>query len=195
MIDINLLPERLKKKKKKSLVNIPQIPRETLMGLIVGVVVILILLHLLLVGILIMQKIRLTGLNRNWKQIASAKKDVDIIKEEIATIEKNMLFFNRATNQGKRVIWAQKLNQLSDFVPPGVWLTKVSYLNDKFIIEGSAISKRGEEMMMVGKFTTVLKNDTSFVKNFKNIELTSIKRKMIKVVEVADFVITCSLRD
>lgn len=195
MIKINLLPDRLKKKEKKALFNILQLPRETLIGLIGGLVAVLILLHFFLLGMLIIQKTRFSSLNRNWKKIAPFKSQVDEVRDEISSLENKMKSFDVVNNDSKRVFWAKKMNQLSDFLPPGVWFAKLSLINEKLIIEGSAISQRGEEMVKVGKFTSALKDDPSFSKDFKDIELTSINRKLIKSTEVADFVITAILRD
>lgn len=176
-------------------ISFPQLPRENLILLTGGILCFLILIHVFLVGALIIQKVRLSSLSKSWQKIAPAKTRADGLKEEIAKIENRLRSFDAATNQSKRIIWARKLNQLSDFLPSGVWITKLSFLNEKFIIEGSAISQRGEEMVMVGKFTSALKNDSVFAKDFKDIELTSINRRLIKSVEVADFVITASLKD
>lgn len=195
MIEINLLPERFRKKKPRLAISFPQLPREILILLLGGILCLLIFIHILLVGVLIIQKVRLSSLSRGWQKMAPAKAQTDDLKEQIAKIENRLRSFDTATDQSKRIIWAKKMNQLSDFLPPGVWLTKLSFLNDKFIIEGSAISKRGEEMVMVGKFTSSLKNDSAFTSDFKDIELTSINRKLIQSVEVADFVITATLKD
>jgi len=195
MIEINLLPERFRKKKKGLAISFPQLPREALILFIGGILCLLILIHILLVGVLIIQRVRLSSLNRGWQKIMPAKTQVDGVKEEIAKIENRLRSFDAATDPSKRIIWAKKLNQLSDFLPGGVWLTKLSFLNERFIIEGSAISKKGEEMVMVGKFTSALKDDPVFTRDFKDIELTSINRRLIKSVEVADFVITVILKD
>lgn len=164
--------------------------------LIVGALgLLLVLVHLLLVGRLIVQKMRLSGLRRSFQQIEAPKKQVDVLKEEMRKIEARVNAYAILTDRTKQIIWAKKLNQLSDFLPSGMWLTKLSFFEKQLIIEGSAISKRGEEMVLVGKFTSALKDDTDFAKDFKAIELTSINRKSIKNIEVADFVISASLKD
>jgi Tfp pilus assembly protein PilN len=196
MIEINLLPERLKKKRKGvSLASLLQLPRETIIVLIGSILCLLILLHILLVGVLVIQKMRLSGLSRHWERIAPDKARADALKEDIAKIETKLGSFDQVASQSKKIVWAQKLNQLSDALPAGLWLTKLSLSSGVLIIEGSAISKRGEEMVLVGKFTSLLKNDAGFAKDFKDIELTSINRKLIKSVEVADFVVTALLKD
>lgn len=195
MIKINLLPDRLKKKKKGFALSSPQLPRETIIALVGSLVVLLILLHLFLLGILIIEKTKLAGLNRSWKKIEPFKKQVDGIKEEIASLETKTKSFSAVTNDSKRISWAKKMNQLSDFLPSGVWLTRLSLKNSKLTIEGSAISQKGEEMVKVGKFTSALKSDAGFSRDFQDIELTSINRKLIKSIEVADFVITARLKD
>lgn len=195
MIKINLMPDRLKKKNRGISLNIPQLPREILILIVGAVGLFLVLAHLLLIGRLIMQKIRLSGVRLSFQQIEAPRKQADVLKEEISKIEARVNSYAALTDRAKQIIWAKKLNQLSDFLPSGMWLTKLSFLDKQLNIEGSAISKRGEEMVLVGKFTSALKDDASFAKEFKSIELTSIDRKSIKNVEVADFVILVNLKD
>jgi len=195
MIKINLLPDRLKKKKRRLVFNLPSLPRETVIALVGSIVVLLILLHLFLLGVLIIEKARLSALNRSWKKVEPFKTQVDAVKGEISGLESKTKSFAAVTNDNKRILWAKKMNQLSDFLPPGVWFTKFYLANQKLIIEGSAISQKGDEMVKVGKFTSALKNEISFSKDFQDIELTSINRKLIKSVEVADFIITARLKD
>lgn len=175
--------------------NIPHIPKEMLILIVGAIGLFLVLVHLLLVGRLVVRKTALSGVRRSFQQIETSKKQADVLKEEMSKIEARVNSYAALTDRAKQIIWAKKLNQLSDFLPSGIWLTKLSFSDKQLTIEGSAISKRGEEMVLVGKFTSALKDDADFSKEFKSVELSSINRKSIKNVEVADFVISVDLKD
>ena len=187
------MPERLRKRAKIAL-NLPQIPRESLIVFVGGVTFILVLIHILLFGVLILQKTRSTSLSRNLQRISGPKQEAEKVKSEISELENRMHSFEQVTDKNTKVLWGQKLNQISNFIPSGVWLNKLRYSMDKFVIEGSAISKKGEEMVLVGKFASSIKNEPVFNRDFQDIELASINRDLIKTIEVANFVITGRLK-
>ena len=94
----------------------------------------------------------------------------------------------------KKIAWSQKLNDISDRIPRGVWLNKLSFDNKILIIDGSAVSKAKDEMISLGNFVENLKTTPSIIDNLDNIDLGSYQRRQIKVVEVMDFVITVRLK-
>jgi Tfp pilus assembly protein PilN len=195
MIEVNLLPPRFKRKRRAPALDILQLPKEDTVLIVGALAVLLIMVHIFLAGLLVVQKIRLSGLNKRYEKISAPKKEVDDLKRQITQIESKTDFFTAVTTKSRRILLAQKLNQISDFLPPGVWLTKLTYVDDRIMVGGSAISKKGEEMVTIGKFASALKNDPSFTKEFANIELSYINRRLIKSVELADFTISCSLKE
>ena len=52
---------------------------------------------------------------------------------------------------------------------------------------------RKKEMISVHNFATNLKEKEDFVKHFDDLEISSIERRTIKKIEIADFLITATL--
>jgi hypothetical protein len=80
------------------------------------------------------------------------------------------------------------LNELSDLVLPGIWLTRIyTDSENRFIIEGSVISKKEEAMATVGKFMKDIREGRLFFKDFSDIKLESVQRKGAGDRDVVDF--------
>lgn len=194
MIEINLLPEELRKKEGLRL------PKEFyIIG--VGVLSFLIVLHATTGMIIKWKRYRVVKLTQRWAKLAPLRKSVDVIRQETADLDKRAGGIDRL--MVRRFLWSEKLNQLSNLVIPGIWIRTLS-LNPSppsknlpltLNLKGSVVSRQGEEMAIVGKFITNLKNDRDFSGDFKNIELKSIQRRGIRGTEVMDFVLVCHFKE
>jgi len=193
MIEVNLLPENLRKEKKKLNINIPTFPKQDLFKVCVGIAGILIFIHVLLTGILVIKKVRLSRWNKTWEKLKPVKEEIDILKNNMNTVENKVRTIEQLTTEIK-IIWSEKLNIISNVVPKGVWLRRLFVSEQTLDIEGSAVSKRGDEMMLVGKLANNLKKVDRFYSDVKDIEISSIKRRKIGPVEIVDFIITASLK-
>jgi hypothetical protein len=100
----------------------------------------------------------------------------------------------RAVVDKSNVLWSQKLNIISDQLPRGVWVKKVVFQDDTFMIQCSAIAKRNTELINVHKFTSNLKKDPEFLGNLTDLELSSIQRRKIGNVEIVDFLLTTRIK-
>ncbi len=194
MIEINLLPERLRKRRRSSSVEILQLPTEMIIGLIGGLACLLVVVHLILLITTIGTKVKLSASLKQWQQLSPARQKVDGVKKEINSIQEKMKYIV-SLKVDKKISWAKKLNLISDNIVRGAWLTKVYFAEGILKIEGSAVSKKGEEMINVGRFAANLKEDKSFFSDLKNLELTLIQRRNIKTIEVVDFVITVGVKE
>lgn len=191
MIEINLLPQELRKKDPKFKV---AVPKETLFlvgGLILAI---LLIVHIILISVLATKKIRYSSLNREWQKILPEKEKIDNLKQEQRKITEKIKSIDKLTRKG-RISWAKKLNVISDVVPQGVWLRRIDFSAENLIIEGSSVSLKGEEVILVNRFTTALKNNADFYSNFENLEISTIMRRQIKNMEVADFILTTKLKE
>jgi|SRR3989338_4349703 len=194
MIEINLVPPQLRKKKKSRLW--PQgvtIPPEVVVGAGGGLIVLLILVHIFLLFVNIQKMAQHKGLQRQWESILPSKKNIDGVVNELRILQGKQ----KATEgivPGEKILWSQKFNILSDSLPRGVWLKKVSLEEGMLFIEGSAISTENEGMINVHKFTSNLKGQGKFLEHFAELELGSIQRRRIKHMDIADFIITARLK-
>ncbi|MBM3247950.1 MAG: PilN domain-containing protein [Candidatus Omnitrophica bacterium] len=191
MIEINLLPQELRKK--ESNFKLP-FPKENLILFGGAILVLLILIHLILMGALAAKKVKYLGLNMEWQKILPEKNKIDSLKGEQKEITEKIKSIDKLTKKG-RISWAKKLNVISDVLPQGVWVRRVNFIGTALTIEGSSVSLRGEEVILVNKFASALKNSANFYSDFKDVEVGSIKRRQIKNIEVADFVLLATVKE
>ena len=194
MININLVPDELKKKKKDQflLLAFKDIPLEVSVGIAGGFLALLLAVNILLQVITFLGAANYKRLELSWQGMGSEKvqvekimKDLDVLRKKIAVIEN--------IKNGMRISWAQKLNSISDTILPGVWLNHLALDKDKLLIEGNSVSKKGDHLSGINRFNNVLKNDQNFMKGIGNIEVSSIERKKMNDAGLASFSITATL--
>lgn len=193
MIEINLIPYSLRKKKKKFSLAEFNLPLEVVIGLGGGLMALLILVHIVLMII----DLRIVGRHKQVQQQMEAlgpqKQQADKVVNELRTLQGTQKALQEILPE-RKISWAQKLNILSDSIPRGVWLRRVSLDTETLFIEGSAISTDNEAIINVHQFTSALKNQKEFLEHFKDLELGSIQRRKIKQVDIADFMITAEMK-
>lgn len=195
MIDINLIPENLKKKRKSHMLPAAlNIPQEAIIGLVGGLFVLLLLVHVVLQLIIFVKFAQHARYKNRWEKLSPEKEKTDLIVSQLRSNQSKIKSIEEITTS-KRVTWAQKLNDISDSIPRGVWLNKISVEDKVVVIEGSAVSKIKDEMIsMVGLFAANLKEQKNFMMDLTNLEVGSIQRRKSQVAEVADFTITAKLK-
>jgi Tfp pilus assembly protein PilN len=189
MIEINLLPEELRKKKSESAFNFNMEAEKLKFLAICGTAGILILIIMALVLGSFIRKSQINKLLAKEKNFSEKLSRIDAVNKEIAILKAKMTVLDQLTN--RKFLWAEKLNQLSDLVLPGIWFTRVyTDSESRLIIEGSVISKSEEAMASVGKFMKSVKDDQEFFRDFRNIKLESVQRKSKEERDVVDFKIS-----
>jgi len=186
MIEINLLPEELRKKRSEPAFNL-NIDAEKLKFLAIGGAagILILIVIMLSLGSFIM-KSRINSLLAKEKNFSDRLSRADAVNKEITVLKAKMIVLGQITN--RKFLWAEKLNQLSDLVLPGIWFTHVyTDSENRLIIEGSVISKSEEAMAFVGKFMKSVKDDRQFFRDFKNIKLESVQRKNKEERDMVDF--------
>ena len=134
MIEINLLPEELKKKnepkfKKFDLsgFNIDNFNIKNIPLVKIGIIAIAALtaFHLALFLVGTTSKASLASLAKKRDACLPEKNEADSLRNELARINKKVTAIDGL--MVKRLSWAKKLNGLSDALTPGIWLTELSY--------------------------------------------------------------------
>lgn len=133
MIEINLLPEEMKKKARKaqqidlssikvSAQNLKNINFTKTIAVAAGS---LIVLHITLFSISVFSRSALSSVKKAADKVMPEKKEYDALKQQVDLMNKKV----RAIDDlmVNRFSWARKLNALSDSLTPGVWLTDLSY--------------------------------------------------------------------
>ncbi len=128
MIEINLLPEELKKSQPRfkkfdiSGIDFKNVPVTNIAAAVVGFIV---AIHVLLFLVGITSQGRLSVLSKRYNQLLPQKKESEALKAQVDAINKKVGAIDEL--MVKRFSWARKLNDLSDSMTPGIWLTELSY--------------------------------------------------------------------
>ena len=194
MIEINLVPYSLRKKKKgKFSLTEFNIPLEIVIGLGGGLVVLLVLVHVFLLVINIRNVAKHKEFQREIEAVSPEKQRVEKVLNELRALQSTQKSVQGILPE-RKIYWANKLNILSDSMPRGVWIKRINLEGDVLLIEGSAISTDNEAMINVHQFTSTLKSQREFLEYFNDLELGSIQRRKIKQMDIADFMITVKLK-
>ncbi|MBF0385253.1 MAG: PilN domain-containing protein [Candidatus Omnitrophica bacterium] len=194
MIDINLMPENLRKRRKGKL--LPggfKIPLEVVIGIVGALLMLIVLAHIYLLAVNLSQLGKQKILESKKKGLAPAKENVDAVIAEMRVFQDKKKAME-SINGENEILWSQKLNLLSNNIPRGVWLKKVAFNGEVLFIDGSAISRQNEEMLNAQSLVTNLKKDGEFLKQLKDLEVGSIQRRVTGAGGIADFLITVKLK-
>ncbi len=188
MININLVPENLRKKRSRAVNPLAamNLPMEVMVGLVGGLICLLILTHLGLWFMISQRSVEKKTLDGQMEGLLPYKQQTDAIAKELRILQGKKSAIEKMTSAPK-ILWAPKLNDISDSMPRGVWLGKISLEQGMFTINGSAVSKGSDEMMGVVDLASKLKDKKEFVKHLKSMEVGPIQRRKIESVEIADF--------
>ena len=199
MIELNLLPQELRKKEKKQ-VEMPKIP---IISISIGIIGILILSYILLNLFLANNRNLLIVLTDKWQQMDPQKKKVEKIVLELSELEKQAAALKKVAKPD--MDWTDLLSGLNKAMIPNVWLSDMKLVTSKeketkgmpvsLAISGYVVGKQEEqETSIVAKFITSLKAQKEFYDNFKEVELKNMSSKDILGEEVMLFKLDCSFK-
>jgi Tfp pilus assembly protein PilN len=188
MIEINLAPVPLRKKR-KSFLGGSKIPTEVIIGSGGGLLILLVIAHIVLLFINLGRLAEHRTLKKEWEVILPAKNNADQVLGELRDYQAKIKTVKDMT-KSENISWAEKMNILSDSLPKGVWLKKITLSDGVLFIEGSAISKEQKEMINVHTLANNLKTNKRFLDQLNDLELGSIQRQHIQTLEIADFLIS-----
>jgi len=191
MIEINLLPEEIRKKNKPAFKIDIEMGKVKFIaaGIVLGLISLLILFS---IGSCVRKK-QILNLMAKKQTLSSQSSEIEIIDKNINALNTKIALLNQIVSRD--FLWAAKLNQLSDLILPGIWFTRLYIIsNDSMVIEGSAISKQEEAVALVGKFIRKIKEDAVFFDSFENIKLESVQRKSTEGKDIVDFKIVVYLK-
>lgn len=190
MIDINLIPvDKGRRRKKGGFLHAGfMLPREVIVGLIGGFLVLLALGHILLQVAVMIQYVELKQQKEQWKKILPAKKEVDKIMKDLQTrqLRYKAIMDIRGSSD---ISWAGKLNALSLELPRGVWLRGVLFEEGSLLIRGSSFSKQEMEKINIYSYVKRLKENKTLMDGVISIEVELIESRQIAGTPISDFVI------
>lgn len=128
MIEINLLPEELRKKKRTasaidvSKIDLKGFPVAAVASTAIGG---LIAVQVVVFFIGIMGGTNNKALAKNYKDIFPTVQETEKLRVQVAAMAKKVSAIDEL--MVKRFRWARKLDALSDSIIPGIWLTEMGY--------------------------------------------------------------------
>jgi len=198
MIEINLLPEELRKKVIKQ--NKPEVIRSPSLGLeikhtvlLVPVIfLILILLHFFIAVSMLVKSGQLRMLSAKLSSLEPQKKALDIFNSEYKLISEDTQVIQQLIRE--RINWSEKLNKLSLSLPSGVWFNNLYANTKELVIQSSAVSLNKEELTLIKQLIDNLKSDQMFFKDFINLEMGSAEKRTLGSYDITDFTLNAKIK-
>jgi Tfp pilus assembly protein PilN len=195
MIELNLIPEELRKKRAR--IELPEIP---LVPIAVAAVGALVVLQFALGSIIYLSQKQLAGLDKKWESLLPKKIALDKIKEEIAAVGEKVTAVEGLIK--KQVHWSRLLNELSNSLTANIWITKLFYEESPgrynktrtLTLQGSAAGKSEEATSLIARFIEALKENKNFFADFDTVELISIREGQVAGQDVMNFTLACSFK-
>lgn len=200
MIQINLLPPELRKKVKRKRVALV-LPKVRTLALVLGIGIAVGSVQgalWLTVGVVRWQAARM---DRKVQNLSARKLELDRKGAEERMLRDKLWTVGELE---RPIIWSRKLNDLSDAMVRGVWLSRLSMekkiveipgaggkklrqLTRSLILEGHALSMGEGEAATVAQFVKSLKSSASFMTEFSDVTVVSTKAEKLKSVPAMQF--------
>ena len=200
MIELNLLPKELRKKKRRQMPNIKPVP------IAIGVVAVLVFTHLLLALLVMNNSNLLKTLKSKWEQMAPQRETTERIAKETNELEKRVTAVRMLAKP--QLNWARIMSGLNQAMIPNVWLSDFRLLfngrpyaiggKDKrpttLVLTGYALGTSEEATSTVARFINSLKRNNDFFMYFDAIELKDMKNTSVAGSESMAFNLLCEFK-
>ena len=195
MIKINFIPQELRKNTGNFWADgFGSLPREVILGVCVAAAALLVIIHLALAGIALAKVAQHTLLEVRWGTLSPGKKILDDVVNQTKALQVKMSAL-RVITSAQGVVWARLLNDISDSVPNGTWIRDIHCVKGVLTIEGSAVSKVRNEMIIVNNFVAVLKEKPSIQSGFMSLDVDSIEERKDTALSIANFVLKAKRKE
>lgn len=204
MIEINLLPQELRKRPPLFSgldfkgIDIKSIP---ILKIAAGIGAGLVLLQFAVFLFGGISNIQLASITKKYNAILPEKKEADVLKAKVTDINKRSGAIDEL--MVKRFSWARKINLLSDCMTPGIWLSELYYderpvsgqnkkaVSGALVISGYASGAGEQGTALIGKFIKSLQDNKDFYSDVAGIDLVSTKSDRVDKQDVMSFRISC----
>jgi len=142
LIEINLVPEELRKKEGRESAlgtGLSAISRLSQVRLLVICAVALVVVQSILFALQLSERFHLSRLQKQAEELNRKRAEVDKVKGSLEAISGKVPSIDQLMSG--RIKWARTLNALSDAITPGVWLTGFAY--DEKALEASGQGPAG----------------------------------------------------
>ncbi|MFA5430333.1 MAG: hypothetical protein WC329_04170 [Candidatus Omnitrophota bacterium] len=192
MIEINLLPQELHKENRSSggkmgfTVSLRLLAAISAAGLLV-----VFFLNLFFFFAVTSKKAQLSVLEQKWEQMLPAMKAFEQKKKILESFSRDSRTV--AALSAARINWSEKLERLAAVIPPGVWFNALTCSDKGIILEASVFSP-GEEMELLNRFISGLKEDAVFSAGFSEVDLGAVNRETAGGYEIMNFLVNAPLQ-
>lgn len=199
MIELNLLPRELRKKKKKHFGRMPSLP---FLPIAAGLIAVFISLNFVLIFFEIHKKKSLSVLNKKWESMRPEREKTEKLTSEILSFEKRVAATRKIAEPDLKLV--NLLEGLSKGVDPNIWIERLDLKsvkrfdsgNNGFLeIEGYAIGKNEKATLLVAKFISNLEGIKEFSDICETIELKNINKREFSGEEVMRFKLRCDFKE
>lgn len=187
MIEINLLPEKLKSEKDNT-----TFLKEWFFDIFVVVVALLVFFHFSCAIVILIKKRQYRVMNQQWMIKLPEIEKSRVWKEENKIATQASQDMTKLSQQ--RIIFSRKLKLMSEFLPEGIWFNRLQIKQKDFRLEGSVVSLEKEQMSLLRIFLEQLKKENMFFADFRRLELGPVKMRQLSGYQVMDFSLEGTLK-
>lgn len=208
MIEINLLPEEMRKKPSVlSGFNFKEVDFKSIpiIKIAVGIGAAVALIQALTIVVGVVSSFQLNATNKKYTAIIPKKSEADVLKAKVAEINKRSGAIDELIV--KRFSWAKKVSQLNDCIVQGVWLSELSYDELKVVdpkarhrmagaltLSGYAAGTGDQGAIIIGKFIRSLQDNKEFSQDMLKVDLVSSKSAKVENQDVMSFTVSCRFK-
>ena len=187
MIEINLLPEELKQRKARQIF-LPQ----ALLKILPVACGLLVVIHIYLGGLFVFKTLQYKSMNKQWEQLKTQRQEVDAWKRGYNISSQQTGQINSLLTQ--RITISDKMQVLTKSLPNGIWFNHLNLNQKKFLLEGSVVSLKKDQMSLLNRFLDRLKEDNLFFKDFIRFEPARMSMRTLGGFSIMDFVLEGDLK-
>ncbi|MFA4909176.1 MAG: hypothetical protein WC583_05930 [Candidatus Omnitrophota bacterium] len=192
MIEINLLPQELHKENRSPGEGTAfTLSLRLLAAISAAGLLFVFFLNVFFFFAITSKKAQLSVLEQKWEQMLPAMKEFEQKKKVLESFSRDSRTV--AALSAARINWSDKLERLAVVVPPGVWFNALTCSDKGIILEASVFSP-GEEMELLNRFISGLKEDAVFSAAFFGIELGAVNRETAGGYEIMNFLVNAPLQ-
>lgn len=182
MLEINLLPQDVRRGQTSSL---RQIHRMPIVWILSGILLLNILAFF---GSTQVKAFQLSKLNKKLEMLRPQQQQMQRLQDDVNKLRAEESAF-QGLGAGTTYL-SQRLFALAEAAPNGIWYSElVLDSHEGMILRGAAIAQNGIEMSQIGQLVQSLSQSGGFVQDFGAIKIDSIKRATDENVEIVEFML------
>jgi hypothetical protein len=206
MIELNLLPKELRKKRKKRR-KVPPEHRKAVrlpsLMIVIGLLLVLFTAHAILIVSLLNKRGLYSTLEEQWDQALTQRKRAERINSRIEEIQRRLGTVKEIVRPALN--WTKLLSGLNLSIINNVWLSEMDIRFGNIegtqgevprilLLKGYALGDSEKATSLVAQFMDSLKSNPDFYDHFKEIELESIQSREYENENVMSFSLKCIFR-